>query len=385
MFDFFNEIFKKKNDEKKDLLSLLPDCVVTLHKSGSFVWYNDLAEKTLSALKDDFSSGYIDDLFENALDLIIKIANTGKSKVLRTKETIENDKFFDVTSRTTQDGYIVSLRDNTQSYKALRSIVVEHESMQKVNRDKNNFLVKLSGDLKTPLQSVVGFSEAILEGLGGDLNPKLEKYIKIINKNSEDVLSLINKILELSMSESNLFEHKMSYFDAISTLKVILRDYEKDLEEKSINLNLEVSPEVKRSIYSDEPMLKLILRNIIETAVKSTDIGTIDIEVKHPDLEQLNERGLVPFENANEKSFLMFNIQDSGLGINENDLDVLFEPYAQLDNPNKSVVMRSIAFATVKNLIRILKGNVCVDSQAMQGSSYTVIIPIEKVMQTNNE
>ena len=81
----------------------------------------------------------------------------------------------------------------------------------------------------------------------------------------------------------------------------------------------------------------------------------------------------------------MITITDSGLGINDTDLDVLFEPYAQLDNPNKNVVMRSIAFATVKNLIRILKGNVCVDSQAMQGSSYTVIIPIEKVMQTSNE
>ena len=129
----------------------------------------------------------------------------------------------------------------------------------------------------------------------------------------------------------------------------------------------------------------VLLRNIIETAVKSTDVGTIDISINHPDLEQVNERGLVPFENANEKSFLMITITDSGLGINDTDLDVLFEPYAQLDNPNKNVVMRSIAFATVKNLIRILKGNVCVDSQAMQGSSYTVIIPIEKVMQTSNE
>ena len=385
MFDFFKNFFINKKDEDEDLLSKLPDCVVTLHKSGSFIWCNDLSVKTLSLLKEDFAEGCIDDLFENALDLIIKIADTGKSKVLRTKDSLENDRFFDVTSRTINEGYIVSLRDNTQSYKALRSIVVEHESMQKVNRDKNNFLVKLSGDLKTPLQSVVGFSEAIIDGLGGDLNPKLEKYIKIINKNSEDVLSLINKILELSMSESNLFEHKMSYFDAVSTLKVILKDYEKDLEEKSISLNLDVSPDVKRTIYSDEPILRLILRNIIETAVKSTDVGTIDISINHPDLEQVNEKGLVPFENANEKSFLMITITDSGLGINDTDLDVLFEPYAQLDNPNKNVVMRSIAFATVKNLIRILKGNVCVDSQAMQGSSYTVIIPIEKVMQTSNE
>ncbi|MGN1125059.1 MAG: sensor histidine kinase [Candidatus Gastranaerophilaceae bacterium] len=384
MFKFFKNLFVKENEET-DLLTKLPDSVVLINSQGNFLWYNDVAQETLSNIRENFADGYIDSLFENAMELILKVADTNKSKVIRTKDSTGKDLFFEVTARRTDEGLLVSLRDNTQSYKTLTSIVVEHESMRKVNRDKNNFLVKLSSELKTPLQSIIGFSQAILDGLGGEMNPKQEKYISIINKNSEDVLSLLNKIFELSKAESNLFEHKLEYFDAVNTLKSVIKSNEQLLNAKDIAVNLDISSEIKRSIYSDESLLRLILQDIIEVAIKSTDVGSIDIEVKHPDLELVNEKGLVPFENANEKSFLMFIIKDMGLGISDNELDVLFEPYTQLDNPNKSVVIRSIAFATIKNLIRILKGNMWVDSEPMHGSTYSIIIPTEKVMQTGNE
>ena len=131
--------------------------------------------------------------------------------------------------------------------------------------------------------------------------------------------------------------------------------------------------------------MRVILQNIVETAVQSTDVGEITIDVKHPDLNLVNEKRLIPFENASEKSFLMFTIKDMGLGISDADMDNLFEPYTQLDNPNKKAIIRSIAFATIKNLIKILKGNMWVDSEAMQGTTYNIIIPAEKVIQTGNE
>ncbi|MBR2525388.1 hypothetical protein IKE67_02870, partial [bacterium] len=76
---------------------------------------------------------------------------------------------------------------------------------------------------------------------------------------------------------------------------------------------------------------------------------------------------------------------DMGLGISEEELDNLFEPYSQLDNPNKKNIIRSISFATIKNTIKMLKGNMWVDTEAMQGTTYNIIIPTEKVMQTSNE
>lgn len=384
MLEFIKNLFVK-NDEEEDLLTKLPDNVVLLNNQGSFLWYNDLAKETLNGLKDNFTEGYIDDLFDNAMDLIVKIADIDKTTVVRTKSSLEKDMFFELSARRTDEGFLVIMRNNTQNYKTLTSIIVEHESSKKINKDKNNFIVKLAGEIKTPLQSVIGFSQAILDGLGGDLSEKQEKYLNIINKNSEEVLQLFNRIVDLSKTESNIFEHKFSYFDAVSVLNSVLKLNENEINAKKLNVTVEVASDIKRTIYSDEKVLKLILQNIVENAVSSTDVGDITINVKHPDLEYVSESGLVPFENASEKSFMLFSIQDMGLGISETELDTLFEPYAQLENPNKKSLVRSIAFATIKNAIKMLKGNVWVDTEAMQGTTYNVIIPTEKVMQAVNE
>lgn len=385
MFEFFKNLFNNKDEEEEDLLTKLPDNVALLNNQGSFLWCNDVAQKTLSKLKENFSEGYIDNVFDNAMDLIVKLAESGLAKVIKAKTPDEKDMFFEFTARKTEEGYLVCFRDNTQSYKTLTSIFVEHESLRKTNKDKNNFLVKLSGDFRNPLQSIVGFSQALLGGIGGELNEKQAKYVNIINKNSTDVLYLIDKILELSKAESNLFEKKLGYFDAINILNNVIKNNEKDAQAKNIEINVEVAKDVKRTIYSDEAMLKIVLENIIESAIKFTDIGSINIEVSHPDLELVSEKGFLPVENAKEKSYIMFKIDDQSLGISDIELENLFEPYAQLDNPNKNNVFRSIAFATIKNIIRIMKGNVWVEPEAMHGTTYCVIIPAEKVMQSENE
>ena len=383
MIDFIKNLFVK--DDEEDLLTKLPDSVVLLNNQGSFLWHNDMAQKSLSAIKENFAEGYVDDIFENAMDLIVKIADKEKTSIVRTKSALEKDFFYEISASKTEEGYLVIMRNNTQNYKTLTSILVEHESSKKINRDKNNFLVKLSNEIKTPLQSVIGFSQAVLDGLGGEINEKQENYLKIINKNSEEVLSLFNRIIDLSKSESNLFEHKFSYFDAVNILDEAIKYNSKEAEEKDLKINVEISSDIKRTIYSDEQLLKIILQNIIEIAVKSTDVGEISVDVKHPELELVNDKGFVPFEDANEKSFLMITVKDMGLGISEADLDNLFEPYAQLDNQNKKNIIRSISFAVIKNLIKMLKGNMWVDTEAMQGTTYNVIIPTEKAMQTRNE
>lgn len=383
MIEFLKNLFAK--DEEEDLLTKLPDNVVLLNNQGSFLWYNDLAQKTLSDLKENFAEGYIDDILENAMDFILKIADIEKTAAVRTKSNLNKDLFFELSARRTDEGFLVVMRNNTQNYKTLTSIIVEHESSKKINKDKNNFIVKLAGEFKTPLQSIVGFSQAILDGLGGELSEKQEKYLNIINKNSEEVLLLFNRIVDLSKTESNLFEHKFSYFDAINVLNNAIKSNDEEINAKKLNVAVEVSSDIKRTIYSDEQVLKIILQNIVEVAVASTDVGEITVTVKHPDLEYVSEAGLVPFENASEKSFMLFSIHDMGLGISETEMATLFEPYAQLDNPNKKVIVRSIAFATIKNAIKMLKGNVWVDTEAMQGTTYNVLIPTEKVMQVVNE
>lgn len=377
--DFISNLFKK---DKTEITEFLPDGLVLIDEDGDFVISNDVADRILSDIKEDFQNYNINDLFENAVMLVKKAADTNKQVVLKTNKDTNKDMFFEFTARKHDKGYLVLMRENTQNYKTLTNIFVEYESSKKINKNKNAFLVNLSSDLKNPLQSSIGFSKALLDGLCGQLDEKTEKYIKIIHKNSSDLLYLIDKMIELSRTESGLIAHNPQYFDCIDVLRGCLKYYEQDMADKNIKCNLEVQDDIKRTIYSEDEMLKTIINNILECAIKSTQDGTISVSVRYPDKEILDDKSLVPQEETLEKGFLLFEISDTGAGLTQEELDNIFEPYLEVERPNRKEIVTSISFLSLKNIIKILKGNMWLESEPDKGTIYSFIIPTEKASQS---
>lgn len=372
----FKNFLSKAKDV--DILSSLPDGVLLTDSGGKIEWTNEISANLLKMPKDDIFRLNINGIIEGGLDLIKQAAEINKSVVGRAKNSEGKDFYLEITAKVTDECFVVSLRDVTQNYRTVTSILVEHESSKKINKDKNAFLVKLSNEIKSPINSIVGFSQAMIDGLGGEMSDKQEKYIKIINKNSNEVLYLIDKILELSKTESNLYEYDFQIFDAVNAIQNVLKNYETVIKDKNLILNLDAESIVKRTIFSEETIFKTIFQNILETSLNSTDIGSINIKVHHPDLEFVSQQDIEVSQSATEKSYLMLTVSDTGAGIAENDLSVIFEPYTQLDKPNKKNIVKSIALACVKNLVKYLKGAVWIESESMQGTTYNVIIPIER-------
>lgn len=373
-------VFKKFLSKVKDtdILSSFPDGVFIVSSDGIIEMINETATGLLNMTKNELFKLNISELIENGMDLINQALKASKSVVGKIKGPNEKDLYIEMTAKSYEGYVIVSFRDVTQNYKTVTNIIVEHESSRKVNNDKNAFLVKLSNELKSPLHSIIGFSQAMVDGLGGKMSDKQDKYIKIINKNSNEMLYLLDKILELSKTESNLFDYDYQIFDIVNNIQAILKNYEPAVKIKSLNLTFEAEDAFKKAIYSDEGAFKVIFQNIMETSINSTDIGSINIKIYHPDLEFVSQHGLEVPEGATDKSFLMLTVTDTGAGVSENDLDVIFEPYAQLDRPNKKYIVRSIALASAKNLVKYLKGAIWIESEPMQGTTYNLILPIEK-------
>ena len=373
-------VFKNFLSKAKDIDILLsiPDGVILIDNNGKVEWINDLIPVLFSINKGEIFKLNINEIIESGLDLIRQAAKSSKSVVGRIKSKPGKDLFVEITAKSVEDYLVVSLRDVTQNYKTVTNMLNEHESSKKVNRDKNNFLVKLSNEIKSPIHSIIGFSQAMIDGLGGEMSDKQEKYIKIINKNSSEVLYLMNKIVEMAKTESNLFEYDFQIFDIVNTIQTVLKEFESLVKSKNLNMNFDASEIIKKRVFSDEEALKIILQNILETSLNSTDIGSINIKIQHPDLEFVSQQNLEIAEGLNENSYLMLSISDTGAGIAENDLGVIFEPYAQLDRPNKKNIVRSIALASVKNLVKHLKGAIWINSEPMQGTAYNMIIPIDR-------
>lgn len=363
-----------------DILANLPDCVILVDHTGKIEWVNNNAPYMFNLSKNDLLNLSIDEIVENGLSIAEGSINTAKPIIAKAKHNYDNDTFLEVIAKRAEDGFVITLRNVTQDYKKMTSIIVEHESSKKVNKDKNAFLVKLSNEIKSPLHSIVGFSQAMIDGLGGRMSDKQEKYVKIINKNSNELLYFMDKVLELSKTEANMFEHDMQTFDLINATQAVIKNNEQIIHDKNLALNFDTTDVVKRAVYSDENAYKAIMQNLLETAIKSTDIGSINIKAFHPDLDIVAHNGVEVPQGATDKSYMLITISDTGAGIYENDLEVLFDPYAQLDKTNKKHIIRAIALASVKNLLKHLNGSVWVESEPMQGTTYNILMQIEKIL-----
>lgn len=375
-------VFKNFLSKAKDIdiLSSIPDGIILIDGNGKIEWINDVVPILFKMNKNEIFKLGLNEIIESGLDLIKQAAENTKPVVGRIKNPSGKDSYLEITSNVIEDYFVASLRDVTQNYKTVTSILVEHESSKKINKDKNSFLVKLSNELKSPIHSIIGFSQAMVDGLGGEMSDKQEKYIKIINKNSNEMLYLMDKIIELSKTESSLFEYDFQIFDVTNAIQSVLKNYEPIIKAKNLNLNFDSDELVKKTIFSDEGAFKVIFQNILETSTSSTDIGSISIKVTHPDSEFVSQQGIEVPEEFSDKSYLMLTVSDTGAGVSESDLGVIFEPYAQLERANKKNIVRSIALASAKNLARCLKGTIWIESEPMQGTTYNVIIPIEKTL-----
>ena len=185
----FKKILFKTNSI--DVEKSLPDALIYINKEGKIQWVNDIASIIFETSKMHLMTSHIFDFIENAMNLITNSKIINKPVIAK---LIDKEQYFDMTVREIEDGYVLDFReaqgssDNNQEDGKTSAIV---------NRDKNNFLLKLANDFKSPIQSIVGFSQAMADGLGGAMSEQQEKYVKIINKNSVDLMYFIAKLLEL--------------------------------------------------------------------------------------------------------------------------------------------------------------------------------------------
>ena len=350
-----------------DIQSCLPDGVILVTPEGTIQWANNVSETLLNST--NLINSNVNDYLDKGLIAIIETAETNKPTIV---QLINSDNYVELTAKAIEGAFVISMRDTTQKYKTVNNIIEEHETYKKINYDKNNFLIKLSNDLKSPLHSIIGFSQAIIDGLGGDVTEKQEKYLKVINKNSSDLLYFFNKLLELSQTESGLFDKELKLFDIANTINSTLKTYQQLYTDKSITTNLAIAENTKKTLYSDEKAFKLMFQILVETLIRSTDIGSLNVELENADEEFL------AMHNLNNCSAMLINVVSSSNAILESEIPTLFDPYAVVDKSNKRTITRAIALASVRNILNYLHGIIWVETVPLKGTVFRIILPFEK-------
>lgn len=232
------------------------------------------------------------------------------------------------------------------------------------NRAKSEFLANMSHELRTPLNAIIGFSEALSEGLYGSLNDKQREYIKDIERSGIRLLNTINDIIDVSRIEAGAVDLDITDF----SLKELILSSEAIFKEKAKKHNIEMAYSVEEGldiIKGDQRKLKQILVNLISNAIKFT-----------PDGGRVNVTAKKAISSERDSEFIEISVEDTGIGIAEEDMPKLFQPFQQLESPyQKRYEGTGLGLFLIRRLIEMMGGQIWVQSEKGRGSRFTFVIP----------
>ncbi|MBI4826046.1 MAG: PAS domain S-box protein [Nitrospirae bacterium] len=276
--------------------------------------------------------------------------------------------------------YLVGIfRDVTERRQAEEQMQDALITAEAANRTKSEFLANMSHELTTPLNSVIGFSQVLKDGLYGELNTHQQEYVSNILQSGIHLLSLIRNMLDLVRTESGKDELRVNRF----LLKDALISSAAIFNEKSISQNLkftlQIEPDADIELETDTGKLTQILFHLIDNAVKFTpDGGSVRVAARLVNSEELPP--LSPPLTRGEmggRDFIEISVADTGIGIKPENIDKLFQPFSQLESPyTKKYSGTGIGLILTKKLVELLGGRIRVESEFGKGSTFTFTLPI---------
>lgn len=345
----------------------LPDSVVFIDSAGFVTRANKKACDSFRLTDDDFNPVKLDSFIVDGFEAV-KASLKNQKPVLATANVGEKTFYVELNASRQWSGLCIVIRDVTR----LINQTETEEKIARFNGEKNAMLVKLEGDIKAPITSIIGFSQGLIDGLGGELTPKQMKYIKIINSNSNDLYNFMDKLLEFSYAESSLYEPDYKNFDIVEILKDTVKSYIPRIEGKNLEITFDYDAIGKRTVYSDYKAFVHALKNIIEVSLDMTTNGGISFKLNYPDQQDAMSFGL-----AQSKNYMHLIIADTGSGIEKDEMKYLCDPYTQLDSGKKNL-SRALKLGSACILLRRTGGYIDINSEVMKGTTFDIIIPVEK-------
>ena len=229
----FTNLFSNINP--KEVIKNLPDSVFVIDLDGRILWANDKAAIVFEGKANELKGLNFDEIVVDGVSLANK-SYSKRNSVVTGAFTVSGKEFFvEMNAKKYVEQYFITIRDIT----AMTNVLTIAERTGRLNKEKNVMFVKTSNEFKSPLQSIIGFSQALLDGLGGEINEKQNKYIKIINKNSTELLHFIDKFIEFAQAESSLFNYNNQPFDIVNTIQTVAKNNEEALNAKNLTIEFD--------------------------------------------------------------------------------------------------------------------------------------------------
>ncbi|WOD40325.1 CHASE2 domain-containing protein [Nodosilinea sp. E11] len=240
----------------------------------------------------------------------------------------------------------------------------EAERSAAASRAKGDFLAHMSHELRTPLNVILGFTQVISHDQALSIDHRT--HLKIINRSGQHLLSMINDVLEISKIEAGRIQLNKTRFDLFHLLNDLEVMVSAKAQAKHLNLAFEPAANVPRYIATDEGKLRQILLNLLGNAIKFTEVGRITLRVR-------------PTKSSPSTSpmTLVFEVEDTGIGIAAEALEQLFHPFTQVNPDQLTHGGAGLGLAISQTFVRLMGGDITVHSIPNQGSVFKFHIQVD--------
>lgn len=249
--------------------------------------------------------------------------------------------------------FLFSVAYSTVKY--MQSDIQEKHDAIEANKAKSSFLAHMSHEIRTPLNAILGMNEMILRE---SLDPQISGYAANIKEASKNLLSLINDVLDYTKIESGKLELISVKYDLASIVNDLYNMVRFKVKDKGLKLEICVNPQIPSSLYGDEVRLRQVILNLLSNAIKYTKKGSIVLRM---DYKIINAKSI----------YLKVEVEDTGIGIKEEEIDTLFEAFKRVDEQkNRDIEGSGLGLNICQQILSLAKSKLYVESQYKKGSKF---------------
>ncbi|HVL50350.1 MAG TPA: PAS domain S-box protein [Actinomycetota bacterium] len=378
VFAAVRDITQRKRAEAKfqGLLESAPDAIVVMGSDGLIRLVNRQTEVLFGYSRQELLGRSVEQLIPDRLAShhpqlrtgffdkpSVRAMGAGLELAARRKDGTEFPVDISLSPLETEEGVLVSaaVRDVTDRKRLESELEAARDQALEASRLKSDFLANMSHEIRTPMNAVIGMTGLLLDT---DLGAGQREYAEAVRSAGEALLQIINDILDFSKIEAGKMRLEVMDFDLRTVVEEVADLLASRAHERNLELVTVVSRDASTMVRGDPGRVRQILTNLVGNAIKFTDRGEVVVRVS-------------PVAGNAGRTVLMFEVEDTGIGISEDRRGLLFQPFEQLDS---SVTRRhggtGLGLAISKELVEMMGGEIGVDSVPGAGSRFWFSLPL---------
>lgn len=282
-------------------------------------------------------------------------------------QELSGNQWQQISNRRTDSGGTVAVHSDITEIKRISDELKRaKDAAEAANEAKSAFLATMSHEIRTPLNGIIGMSTLLS---GTELDDEQRDFADTIATAADTLLTIISDILDFSKVEAGALELERTPMDLVETIESSVELVASKAAEKGIELACRINPDVPAAIIGDPVRLKQILMNLLNNAVKFTDVGEVVLTVSTMTPEA---------SSPDENTLLTFSVRDTGIGIPADRMDRLFKSFSQVDaSTTRRYGGTGLGLVITKRLVELKGGEISVESKVGEGTVFSFTIPGE--------